>query len=105
MGPEGDEEAALVRGLFAECLHEVGRLDAAMAEYRRALEFWETEEPQYAVPRQRAHFQLGLILRELGRTVEAEQEYERVLALFDTNAPDNATRMRAREELAELRGE
>ena len=105
MGPEGREEAALVRGLFAECLHSVGRLDAAMAEYRSALEYWETEQPQYAVPRQRAHFQLGLILRELGRTTEAEQEYERVLALFDTNAPDNATRMRARDELAELRGE
>jgi len=104
MGPEGDEEAALVRGLFAECLHDVGRLEAAMAEYRSSIEFWETTRPELAVPQQRAHLELARILRELGRTAEAEQEYERVLLLYDPNVPDNATRMHAREELAELRG-
>jgi tetratricopeptide (TPR) repeat protein len=103
MGPEGSEEAALARGLMAECLHDLGLLDTAMAEYRRALEFWETEMPDFAVPQQRVHFQLGRILRELGRTAEAEQEYERVLALVDPNAPDHPTRRRARNELAELR--
>jgi tetratricopeptide (TPR) repeat protein len=104
-GDERDDadEAALVRGLLAECLHELGRLDVAIAEHRRALAYWETARPEIVVPRQRNHLGIARIMAELGRTAEAEQEYEHVLAVVDPSAPDNTTRRYAREELAALR--
>lgn len=101
---ELEAEAALAREVLAECLHELGRLDVAMAEHRLALAYWETERPEIAVQQQHGHLELARILGQLGRSAEAEQEYERVLAVVDPTATDYASRRHAREELAALRG-
>ncbi len=69
-----------VRGLFAQAVghHQAGRLDEAVACYRKLLLL----KPDMAS----AHNNLGTALCELGRLGEAEASYRRVLAL----QPDQA---------------
>ncbi|MBN9544721.1 MAG: tetratricopeptide repeat protein [Alphaproteobacteria bacterium] len=63
------------RGLFAQALrlHQAGRLDDAVAHYRRAIAL----EPELAA----AHSNLGTALCELGLLEEAEASYRKALAL------------------------
>lgn len=80
-GPEVEALAARVEGagqgdhIFAEAIahHHAGRLDQAVADYKRTL----AVRPTYA----EAHNNLGNALRALGRPEEAEASYRSALAI------------------------
>ena len=76
---ESMPEQAAPRIELGELLRQAGRLDEALAEFRKAVE----SEPESAA----AHSDLGSLFAAQGRRDEARSEFERALALDSRYAP------------------
>ena len=82
----------VIRTYLARVHLSAGRVDEAIAHYRRTLEV-----PGYALP---GHFNLGYALEHHGRTARAVQHYRRALALANARGEEEFAR-RVRRRLTE----
>ncbi len=98
-----DVDGALLGFSIADCLEIMDRPEVALAEYERILTFFEAHHEAYGSRRTYAHLGAARLLAQLGRDREAESHYEDAIAVVDLADPNEATRDKARRELAELR--
>ncbi|MCA9653889.1 MAG: serine/threonine protein kinase [Myxococcales bacterium] len=98
-----DLEGAIAGFHIAECLEELGRYEAALAEYRSMIDFWAALDDEYGMREIDARISIARLLARMGRRAEAEREYEQAIEVVNPVGPDHPLRNLARQELEALR--